>query len=306
MPMQKRLLESLKELLPKHQSPNKWLSEILGVDETTASRKFSGRLKLNADHLEQLLNAKPELLNALIPKSAENRIVTGEYVFFSDAKTIEKYLWKVKSVFELARDKGLTLHYFARDLPLLLFLAHPVIFNYKLCMWCNNMSIENLNNTNLELQALAQEVYEAYLEVNTDEIWYKHMVNNQLFQLDYYTGCGKMSGDQKKAILSAYQEIFDRTRKWATLGQKKAGKYSLGTSDYALLNNGGVLKGKGEPILLMTSLSSVFFISTNHSTTVKTFWEEFTFHKERSTPITRTNETQRFGFFNGLKSQLSI
>ena len=45
-------------------------------------------------------------------------------------------------------------------------------------MWCNNMSITNLNKPNLELQALAQEVYEAYLEVNTDEIWYKHLVNN--------------------------------------------------------------------------------------------------------------------------------
>jgi hypothetical protein len=97
--MQRRLLESLKKLLPLHQSPNKWLGEILGVDETTASRKFSGRLKINVDHLEQLLNAKPELLNALIPESLENRILTGEYVFFSDAKTIRNYLLKVKSVF---------------------------------------------------------------------------------------------------------------------------------------------------------------------------------------------------------------
>ena len=166
------------------------------------------------------------------------------------------------------------------------------------------MSITNLNKPNLELQALAQEVYEAYLEVNTDEIWYKHLVNNQLFQLDYYTNCGKMSGDQKKAILAAYQEIFERARQWATVGKKSAGNYSLGISEYALLNNGGVLKGNAAPILLMTSLSSVFFLSTNHSATLNTFWDEFTFHKGRATPITHTNETQRFSFFNSLKNNL--
>lgn len=302
--MQKRLLESLKKLLPEHQSPNKWLGEILGVDETTASRKFSGRLKLNVDHLGQLLNAKPELLNALIPKSTEDRILMGEYVYFSDASTIKNYLLKIRSVFELAANKGLTLHYFARDLPLLLFLAHPVIFNYKLCMWCNNMSIENLNQPHFQLQALAQEVYEAYLEINTDEIWYKNLVNNQLFQLDYYTSCGKMSAEQKQAILAAYQEIFERGLNWANAGKKSTGTYSLGISSYALLNNGGVLKGNDEPIMLMTSLSSVFFLSTNHSTTVKTFWDEFIFHKKRATTITGTNEAQRFGFFSGLDRQI--
>ena len=303
--MQKPLLNGLKELIPPNQSANKWLAQLLGVDEATASRKFSGKTILKPEHIEKIVAHYPNLLHTLVPKKLQKEVLIGNYSYFSKPKDIETYLLKVKGVLELALSKNLKLHYFARDLPLFFFLALPAIFRFKIAMWCNTVSIENTAKAYPGLEALAETVFQLYQQVPTEEIWYKNLINNQLFQLDFYTSCGKMTPHKKKEILEAMRHVFYKARDWAIDGKKDTGSYNLSISDYALLNNGGLLKSKNQTLMLMTSLSSVFFVSTQHPQTLKSFNAEYAFHKERAISLANNNERNRYTFFKDIDNSLT-
>lgn len=303
--MQESLLNGLKQLIPEHESANKWLAQLLKIDEATASRKFSGKSILKPAHIAKIVAAQPNLLNTLVPKEMQKEVLIGNYAYFTQPTDIEGYLVKVKAVLENARDNGLKLHYFARDLPLFFFLAHPVVFRFNIAVWCNNVSIENIEKPHPALESLAQTVFQLYLQIATEEIWYKNLINNQLFQLEYYSSCGKMSLAQKENILNAMRFVFSGARNWAIEGKKEPGAYDLSVSDYALLNNGGLLKNKRQTLMLMTSLSSVFFVSTQHPETLKSFNTEYAFHKERAISLAHNNERNRYNFFKDIDNRLT-
>lgn len=303
--MQTSFLHQVKKALPGHISANRWLADLLGVDETTASRKFSGTVNLSTNELGLILNEMPALTSALIPQNSNGSYLFGEFTHFSSIDGVKPYLEKVRDIFKQVAAKNYKLCYFGRDLPLFHFFSNPTLFKYKVAMWCNDVSLNGMEKVDDNLFALAEEIYALYLQVESNEIWYRNILKNQIFQIRYYYSINKIEPNLLQRLIKEYITILNRVNEWCQKGAKSNSNFALSISDYATLNSGGLLMNNDTPLRLMSALSSVFFVSTRNRVAMENFFREFGFHQQQAISIAGGNERSRIEFFAQLQKTLN-
>lgn len=303
--MQTSFLLQLKDALPAHISANRWLAELLGIDETTASRKFKGSVNLSTNELGLILEKLPQLSSATLPEGTNEEFLFGEFVHFTSIDGVMPYLEKVRNTFKIAVAENYQLHYFGRDLPIFHFFSQLDLFKFKVALWCNDVSPKCISKIKNELFEVASEIYDLYLKIDSQEVWYRNILKNQMYQLQYYLSINKIESEDLKALLAGYKNIVDQVESWCKDGIKKNGRYHLGISDYATLNSGGLLCKSDTPARLMCALSSVFFVSTSNNKAMENFNREFGFHKQQAISISAENERSRFKFISQLRKTLN-
>lgn len=303
--MHNSLMDELRELIPPHISLNTWITEKLDISASSASRKITGTTPFNMSEISKILAVFPNLASCLIPTSERKTLLTGQFVDFNSRTEVANYLQTIKQTLELAISKGWSLHYFGRDLPIFHFFSSPLLFKYKVSVWCNDLGPESIEIIDDRLWAMAKDIYQLYLRMDTQEIWYRNLMKNQLYQLQYHYLLDKLSAEQVEMLLTTYRELVEKMKTWCTKGEKENGSFQLHITNYTLLNNGGVLLDGKKPLLLMTSLSSVFFLSTQHLVAIDHFCRDYDFHESQGLLISKSNELERFKFAKELNKQLS-
>lgn len=304
--LQARVLEQLEKHLGGQVSVPKWLSDKLNLDYSLAYRKAKNESRLDFDQLEAILLAVPELCEAIVPNPIKDRIFLSFFQSFKNNQDIEEYLKQIAFNFEKAAQHGQSLKYFARDLPLFLFFYSEQMVDYKFSMWTNQLSRNGMQRFSAEIHRLTREVYESYLHLATEEIWFVDLLVNQLAQLSWFKELGVLDDEKSTSLKKDFWQSLLRSSSWCETGNKgrtDSENYQLMISRYCTMNNGGILVGN-ERTYLMTALSGIFFLRTASEKVTENFISQFEFHKASATSITKVNTLDRRRFFNGLKDQL--
>jgi len=302
--IQAKVMEILQQELGEGTSLVKWLSSTLSLEYSAAYRKAhcSSHLKLN--ELAIIYRECPKVHRVWPNEDQQGRVLVKQHSF-ANYQDVETYLQQVKSQLERALQYKMTLQYFARDFPLFLFLAEPVLLEYKMSMWTHQLPENGLTKLSAEAQALAGEVYQLYCLLPSEEIWFARAMQNQMDQLQWHHSIAVIDDGQLQAIKAAFERALSRFHQFALKGSKREdghANYQLFSSGFCTLNNGGIFKKEGHSELSL-ALMSVFFITSEQRELVAVFEREYAAHLKSALHL--QNQKWAAAFFEEQKKILA-
>jgi hypothetical protein len=151
----------------------------------------------------------------------------------------------------------------------------------------------------------AQALYESYLNLNTEELWFERAEINLLAQIHVATQHGCISETEKKTILQAFQKTFKDFSLFALQGFKEKGRLQLKSIPFCTIPNSGMLANNGKQTLLSTTADARYF-STNDQQMIALFENGYETLNRFSNSLSQpaTNRTFFFNWNNILAREL--
>jgi len=277
--IQMEIMSIIQRELGNRASLIKWLQATLNIDYSSAHRKARGNSQLKLEELV-LLSQKLPAINKVWHHHNNTSLLVGKQSYFHDFESIEDYLNEVHGKMQQAVQNNMTLYYFARDFPIFLFLAHPVLTDYKMSMWTHELEQSGIRNLPERIHRKCKAIFKRYLELPSEEIWFTKALQNQMDQLHWHHSIEAINSEELKTIKQAFAHTLQRFQEFALEGSKTADKpsnYHLFSSGFSTLNNGGIFKNESHQELSL-ALMSVFFMATTQKDMMAVFEREYAAH----------------------------
>ncbi len=322
--VQSEFLKRLKETIPANHSLVDELADLLEVSTDSAYRRIRGETALTIDEVSRICSHYRLPFDYAGVQKGKGNSVTFSYNHLSEnPESFEVYMKNILN--DLRRIKACEtkeIIFGAEDVPLFHHFSFPKLSAFKLFYWSRSI----LNATNLEgkkfelaavpenLQEIAREIYDLYLEIPSIEIWSEDTLNSTLKQVEYYWESGLFKNKKDMMdILSEISQMVKRIETQATHGSKFRGEVPSASSvqNYTLYNSELMI---GNNCILVTAGGSRnTYISHNTFNAMVTTNSDFCNETEnwlknlikKSIPISGVSEKQRFRFFKMMNDKIA-
>jgi hypothetical protein len=297
------------KMLSAHLKPgyglSDWLSDSLGIDRSTASKKMRNESKLSIHELAIICAAIPEAFALLPTYMGLPHHFVALFNGFKNEQELQINMKRTLGLFDKISQGQNELKYVGRDLSYFFFLSRPALFEFKISVWTNSILTDGIVPLSDSTQEIAQELMQAYRQVNSVELWNDSGIYNLKRQMDYTLMVGKLSENDYKKIQADIMEALNEFEQMADMGNKGAamGKFDLYGSSYCTMSNGGLVTTPDLEMLLTASVG-VQLISTTFPEMVQSFKEHWIGNMKTAKLLSMANTAERVAFFDFLRKAM--
>ena len=297
------------KMLSAHLKPgyglSDWLSDSLEIDRSTASKKMRNESKLSIHELAIICAAIPESFALLPTYMGLPQHFVAMFNGFKNERELQINMKRTLGLFNKISLGQNELKYVGRDLSYFFFLSKPALFEFKVSVWTNSILTDGVTSLSQETEDLAQDLLQAYKQVNSIELWYDLGIYNLKRQMDYTLKVGKLSETEYKKIQSEILESLDEFEHTADMGNKGEGmgKFDLYGSSYCTMSSGGLVSTP-EMEMLLTATLGVQLMSTTYPAMVQSFKEHWMGNLKTAKLLSMANSAERVAFFSFLRNAM--
>lgn len=317
---QVQFLKNIEDILPISISFVHELCDLLEISQDSAYRRLRGETTLSFEEILKICrhyNISFDSYSSVNPNS-----VTFSYdKLGKDKAGFLAYLKNLKNNIQMIKNApNCEIIYAARDIPIFQNYCYPMFSAFKMFYYMKSI----MNVTEFETEPfdpalvpeeylnLALEIYKAYLEVPSIEIWTDQSIYSTLKQIEFYWEAGlfKSKEDALKVCEELGQQISDIQRNAAhsskySFDQNPVEKnnYRFYNSDVEIANN-TVLVKLGDMKMVFHSHHTFYIMSTSNKHYIEetALWLDNIMKK--STLISGVAEKQRYQFFKKINKGL--
>jgi hypothetical protein len=321
--MQKNYQEKWNDLLQAHVPNNvslaKELSELLDISLDSAYRRLRNETDYSLEEAAVIANHFNLPLEALNnERHAMVSFKTNQLT--QDSSSYQSYLkTMLESVKYLHKFENSQIYFGAEDIPVFYHYGKTNLMKFKIVYWLKSLLlVDEFQNKHVEEIELdqemiqtAEEIYNAFTQVNSLEVWTHETVLSTIKQIRFYWEAGFFKEERTvKEVLDDLESVLQNIQRQAELGQMLAPNGSVRSSKYTLYIS-DVMIGTNSIIAQANELR-LAFISYNTFNFMQTGNQEFTLQSEnwmnnlisRSTLVSGVSERIRNQFFKSMYRQI--
>ena len=263
----KRVLEILQEELGPQVKLAQWLMDVLEISKSSAYERIGGKSELNTHELITILYHSKRTFQRATELMEDQLLRVFELNQFHNAEQAHHYLLRIEKLFkEATKQADFQLRYVALDLPVFYFFADPLLFTYKISTWSGQSRQKGLCKPLPESLQCAQRLWENYLAMPTQELWYPAAWQKQVAMIQHDQKHGFLTEVEATHLLKVYESLLARFKLAASTGQKSGGgRLDAFSTSHFSLNNCGLLYYNRQQIMLGTVHNAQHFDSTCQS-----------------------------------------
>lgn len=258
-----KLLESC---LKGRYTMSKWVAEVLRCSETNAWRKITGNRTLQIHELLRLIASRSDLAIKAGDLYPKDNLKVVQIRGFSNVEDFHTYLKTILEMLnEASKYADFRFRYMARDLPLFYFLGEPELLKFKFYLWAPRAR-QNHEIIPSSTLSLAKDLYQCYLSINTEEIWYQQAFQHQYQQLQHLQSLGQLHEQHALTLTQCFKKIEEQLQIAQKRGVKtKGGELLAAYCPMALFNNSAVLYSDGQEQLMGSTINTQYYYSYSAS-----------------------------------------
>lgn len=316
--MQDVFIRSIRAQLPENRSIIDEIAGVLDLNYDAAYRRVNSKTALSLEEAVKLARHFKLSLNRLFEVGERGTLLAEKSPAIKDVAGLEQYFKiSLASIRPLISMKSASITYSAKDIPIFYTLSDTFITKYKCYVWLKflnedgsmaKVSFEDfLKTVPPSLINAANEVAEAYQNINIIEFWNDNTINGTLQQLFYYFESNLLSKemalliceDIKKIITHIEQQTINQT----ILNSKNESTYQLYKSDLLTMSNTVLVKAKGKK-LFMTPFTVLSYFRIQHPQTCDEMDRFFEKQKKNSKLLINAGEKDRSQFFSRMTKKV--
>jgi len=317
--MQDQFIKYLKEKTQDNTSFTEEIASILDIGYDAAYRRINLKTNLSLEEGVTLAKHFKISLNKLFEVGSQNTIVVEKSPRISNTKNLEQYFDRsIENVFPLTKVKSASIIYSAKDIPLFHTLKHTFLTKYKMYVWLkftnkemtkNKVSFDEFIKTIPEsLTQKANELGNAYNDINITEFWNDNTINGTIEQIIYYYESQLLSNVMAFKICDDLEDIINHVEKQtiqqSIINSKTNASYNLYKSDLLTMSN---------IIMIKTAHRKAFFIpftvleylKVEHPETCDDMDDFFDRQMTNSKLLVHSGEKDRTLFFNRMHQKIN-
>ncbi|MCE6989433.1 helix-turn-helix domain-containing protein [Dyadobacter sp. CY323] len=315
------LFQEIREKTPKHISLADSVAALLEISPDSAYRRIRGEKPISLEELQKLSVHYNLSLDRLLNPSGKSFLFNGDLLDESNYD-IEQWLAQLNQMTQsIKKQSDVHVYYIAKDVPFIYPLQFPVLAAFKDFFRKKYLAPRthargskfSTADQDLAVNALSNQIVNAYNTIASTEIWSSESFNSIIKQIQFYHYTGQFASEKDRFVLfDTLETMINHLEHQAEIGIKyKFGeKPEKDAAGYNLYNNELFI---GEDTIL-ADLGDAKITFLNHSfinymTTSDQLFCNYTFRNiktiiARSTPVSWAGEKDRRIFFNSLKKKL--
>ena len=306
-------LKKIEDIIPSNTNLVSELCEVLKISQDSAYRRLRGSTQLSISEVSDLCkyyNISFDVFNDAGIDNVTFSFLDLNYSFESFnayMKSMHKDLHLIKN----AKEKKII--YACKDIPIFYNYKYPNLGAFKIYYWMeailNNASSSNkydVDNIPTEMKKMGYEIFEAYLDTPSVEIWTETTYLSVIKQIEFFWESGKFnSSEDVVKILEELKQLLSDIQLQAEIGRKlysnhaesgQKATYKLYLSDIEIGNN-CVLVDLGSTKSVYLGHMSFNTISTMNKKYSALTEEWLNNIIKKSNPVSMVSEKIRFQYF---------
>ena len=252
---QSDFLRKIEDIIPSNTTLVSELSEILEVSHDSAYRRLRGSTQLTISEVSALCKHYNISFDVFNDEDLDNVTFSMLKMDYSMDK-FETYLSIMLKDLNLIKNaKKNKIIYACEDIPIFYNYKYPTLGAYKIFYWMeailntDNLGSKKFNKEIIsdKLLKIGKEIYDAYIETPSIEIWTETTYLSVLKQIDFFWESGKFeSKDDVNQIIDELKQLLNDIKLQAEVGKKlysdttesgQKADYQLYFSDIEIGNN---------------------------------------------------------------------
>lgn len=320
---QKAFFERIKQKLPPSQALPQTLSDLLGTSLDSAYRRIRGEKLIDFAELEKICHYFSVQPLELIANTSKSIVSFSYHPHLYSLQEFKQYILKIRDdVTKIKNVEGLSLYISAADLPLFIHFKYKELTQFKFFYWLKSVigdpdfdnKVFNEAWVDEELVQASIEIYDAYVQLPSVEIWSEQSIDSTIRQIKFYWESGSFeSKEQALLITGQVKDLLETVKTMASKNAKRIEGKQIDTSkeNYTLYNSDVTIGNNC--ILLNSDLHSEVYLSHYTYKSIKTNDTEFVSDTKewlenlikKSTLISGIAEKQRFQFFKVMEKKIN-
>lgn len=289
------------------------LAETLNISSDSAYRRIRLEKVFTLDELIKIATKfHISLDELLIGKNSDSVIFS--FPFKTSQFDLEEYFQKILDHLLKIKNGNGILYYSAKDIPIFHFFQNQKLLAFKFHYWLNTMNNSkdivkgkfNYDFVPAKLAELTKQIYTAYSQINTHEIWNYETLTRTSTQVTYYYELGILTYEQAQDLQNTLIEFTNHLEDQCALGRKyfmnskpftKEDNYHFYCNEILAADNSiyAEYSGKKESFLPHIVLNYMATDNEEYSSFNKTIFDNVI---NKSTLVSKVNEKDRMRFFN--------
>ncbi len=252
---QSDFLRKIEDIIPSNTNLVSELCEVLDVSQDSAYRRLRGTTQLTITDISKLCKHYKISFDVFNDMDINNVTFAFQELNYS-IDSFELYLQSMLKDLNLIKNaKKHKITYACEDIPIFYNYKYPLLGAYKIFYWMeailNTNNVDN-NKFNLSyvpenIHKLSAEIYDAYLDIPSVEIWTETTYLSVLKQIEFFWESGRFESDKDVIdILDELKQLLSDIQLQAEVGKKlhadttesgQRADYELYFSDIEIGNN---------------------------------------------------------------------
>ncbi|MCK5845825.1 MAG: hypothetical protein KAG84_00180 [Bacteroidales bacterium] len=311
---QSDFLRKIEDIIPSNTTLVSELSEILNVSHDSAYRRLRGSTQLTISEVSALCKHYNISFDVFNDEDLENVTFSMLKMDYSIEK-FEKYLANMLKDLNLIKSaKKNNIIYACEDIPIFYNYKYPTLGSYKMFYWMeailntDNLGSKKFNKDIIpdKLLDIGKQIYEAYIETPSIEIWTETTYLSVLKQIDFFWESGKFeSKEDVIQVIDELKQLLHDIKLQAEVGKKLSSNtiesgqkadYQLFFSDIEIGNN---------CVLVDLGVTKSVYMGHMSFNTIATMNKKYCELTEawlnnlikKSTPVSMVSEKTRYQYF---------
>ena len=314
MEVQLAFFDIIRKKMPNHLKLADEIGDLLEIGSDSSYRRIRGEKELTLSELIKLCNHYNISLDSVVGNKHNDIIFRYNPLDLTNLNNYRVYIKQFAgSVQALANAQNKEMYYTAEDIPIFHFLPFNELTFFKVYVWYNAMSNNDITYDRFVMQMTNKEelfecydkMYNSYSNIPSTEIWTVQTIDPILRLLDYYFDIGAF--DNKNTAPTLCNQLLlmiDNMMKWTETGKKNnKADFKLYMSETNPENSFMLLKTEN-----VTSATIKLFTINSIITTNTSFCEETkNWIKNiiaKSTLLSGASARERIRFFQTMKTKV--
>ncbi|WP_258097962.1 helix-turn-helix domain-containing protein [Marinoscillum pacificum] len=226
----------------------------------------------------------------------------------------------LQSIQLIQRKESYHMTFIAKDIPPFHYFRFPELSAFKSYFWMKSILKEptlsnkvfNRNVISPEMTRLCEEIWDAYQQVPSLEIWSDETFNVTLRQMEYSYEVGALTKVQLETLINELRQLLNLLAEEAEAGVKKSpcnkpvpnGRYELYYNEIEIGDN-TIFFSMDEQRMVHKTYNMLNLLSTTDNEFCENIERYITTILQKSIPISNSSEKERMRFFNTMHSKLN-
>jgi len=311
---QSDFLNKIEDIIPSNSSLMGELSEVLEISQDSAYRRIRGATALSIDEVSKLCKHFRISFDVFSDMDINN--VTFSFLEMSySMESFETYLSNMLKDLNLIKNaKNSKITYACEDIPIFYNYKYPLLGAFKMFYWLeatlnsNSLASNRFNSSSIpeNLIKLGEEIFDAYIDTPSVEIWTETTYLSVLKQIEFFWESGKFeSNEDVLLILDQLNQLLTDIKLQAEVGRKlfsstadsgQRAEYELYFSEIEIGNN-CVLVDLGNTKSVYLGHMSFNTIATLNKKYCELTGQWLETIIKKSNPVSRVSEKIRYQYF---------
>lgn len=304
---QTEFLNHLKSELPENTSTIDAVATALDISYDAAHRRVSLKSKFSLDESVALAKYYNLSLDRLFETTSTEFITIEKTKQIENETELQQYFEdSYNSLIPLLKQKGCSILYSAKDIPLFYNLNGDDLTRFKYFVWLKLLnpelatkSFENFSPSTALIET-GKKLGSLYYNLNTSEIWDITTINSTLKQIYFYFQAGQIKTDTALQLCKLLKELIMSIHERLT---NKGVGFKLYYNELHLMNN-NVLVSTENAKLLYVPFTLLSYYKTSDKITCKEAELFLNKQLQNSKLLNTAGEKERNRFFNKLYSKI--